>query len=312
MTVEPRSLSHLFTCPLQPISSTRGGSDADFDAMNTREMIFPAFYQTAAAWDRNPPVKSFYSGLSTFDNGAVGSPRKRSREPIDNPYGGAAMTPRSKTRLLSVVDQQQSGLDRLVAQHINAMRLEIEEKARRQSEELQATIQRRFVSKISEKDEEMRRLAKLNLSLHERIKTLSVENQLLRRLAQTSEAVSNTLRSNLQQVLSVAQAAEDRRTGCLAAAVAVEKDSAESFCGSSSCGGGEEAAEVEKKAATMEGGGRRGFPKSICRGCGEKEAYVLLQPCRHMCLCTACGSARRGCPLCGSEVTGTIHVNMLS
>lgn len=189
------------------------------------------------------------------------------------------------------------------------MRLEIEEKVRWQSIELLAAIQQRILRKILEKDEELGRVGKLNLALQERIKILCLENQLLRGLAQTSEAAANSLRINLEHVLAASHATEDPYICSAAAAV---EDDAESCCGSSG-GSGQGATEEEQTAARVGSArGSRGSPKRICRGCGEMESCVLLLPCRHLCLCTGCGSARRGCPVCGSVMTGTIRVNMLS
>lgn len=183
------------------------------------------------------------------------------------------------------------------------MRLEIEEKVRRQTKEVLAVIQQEILRRLSEKDEEVQRMGKLNLALQERIKTLSAENQLLRGLAQTSEAAANSLRINLEQVLAITHAAEDRHIS--PAAAPMEAD-AESCCGSST---GKGATEGKEQAVAQSRGGGSG-PRRACRGCGEKEPCVLLLPCRHLCLCTACGSSVRGCPICGSVMTGTVHVNM--
>lgn len=181
------------------------------------------------------------------------------------------------------------------------MRLEIEEKVRKQSKEVLAWIQQQILKKLREKEEEIQMMGNLNLALQERMKTLCVENQRLRGLAHTNEAAANSLRSSLEQVLAVAHATEDRHNVCSAAGVGEED--AESCCGS-----GKGAAE-EEAAAAESGGGGRGLRRA-CRGCGEKESCVLLLPCRHLCLCTACGSGVHGCPICGSVMTGTVHVNM--
>lgn len=178
------------------------------------------------------------------------------------------------------------------------MRLEIEEKVRQQTGELLAVIRQGILRKLMEKDEEIQKFKKLNLVQQERVENLCVENRLLWDLVQTSEAAVSSLRSDLEQVLGLAQAAEDHHI-CSGAA-AVEED-AESCCGSS---GGREAAPV---VAVEAGTG----PCRACHGCGEREPCVLLLPCRHLCLCTGCGSAHHYyCPVCGSITTGSVHVNM--
>ncbi|OWM72751.1 BOI-related E3 ubiquitin-protein ligase 1-like [Punica granatum] len=336
MAVEARHLDNLFRCQPQSISNRRDfiGSKPDGTAMyNTgttqiecaalplstpssampllhHEVIVPpALYQSTIG-DGVLPVKS-YSGLTTFNNSVPGPPRKRSRDMINYACDGSQMAPQ-KIRLVSVdqdialgTRRQQSDLDRLIAQQTERMRLEVEEKVRQQSKELLTDIHEGIARKLREKDEEIQRMGKLNWVMQERIKTLCVENQLLRSLAQTSEAAANTLRSNLEQVLAVAHVAEDRHPFS-AAAAAVEED-AESCCASSSSG--KRAAKEKDHRVAVAGSGSRG-PRGACRGCGKKEPCVLLLPCRHLCLCAACGSVLHGCPVCGSVMTGTVHVNI--
>ena len=162
---------------------------------------------------------------------------------------------------------------------------------------LVSAIQESVMKKLKEKDEEMQRMGKLNWVLQERVKSLYVENQIWRDLAQTNEATANSLRSNLEQVL--AHVSEERHvSGGGGATVA---DDAESSCGSSDHGrytlaGGEE--EVVKDSR-------------MCKKCGERESSVLLLPCRHLCLCTMCGSTLLGtCPVCDSVMNGSVHVNL--
>ncbi|KAK5826111.1 hypothetical protein PVK06_021021 [Gossypium arboreum] len=187
------------------------------------------------------------------------------------------------------------------------MRLEVEERRKRQSRMLITAIQESVMKKLKEKDEEIQRIGKLNWVLQERVKSLYVENQLWRDLAQTNEATANSLRNNLEQVL--AHAGDSGRGGAALA------DDAESSCGSSdqgwrevvppqaqgSCG-----AQDNNKAVVVGNNNRK------CRKCGEKESSVLLLPCRHLCLCTMCGSTMVGtCPVCLSLTNASVHVNML-
>lgn len=149
-----------------------------------------------------------------------------------------------------------------------------------------AAIQERAVKKLKEKDEEISRMGKLNWVLQEKVKSLVVENQLWRDLAQSNEATANSLRSNLEQVL--AHVGEER-----AAEIA---EDCESSCGSS----------AENTAVVGGCGGSR-----ACRKCGERESSVLLLPCRHLCLCAMCGSSLVGtCPVCDSVLNASLHVNM--
>ncbi|XP_022738966.1 BOI-related E3 ubiquitin-protein ligase 1-like [Durio zibethinus] len=73
-------------------------------------------------------------------------------------------------------------------------------------------------------------MEKLNWVLRERVKSLYEENQLWRDLAQTNEATTNSLRTNLEQVL--VHVGEERHVSGEGTAVALADD-AESSCGSS-------------------------------------------------------------------------------
>lgn len=166
-----------------------------------------------------------------------------------------------------------------IASQMKKIRFELEEKQNQQAKLLAAAIGEGFVKMLKEKDDQIRRMAKLNLILQERAKSLFVENRLLRELAQINEATANSLRSNLEQVLL-------QFAGEEGVSEAVEEEVA-------SCGG------------SIGGGGR-------CRKCGEGESSVLVLPCRHLCLCNGCGSGPhqvQECPVCHSSTNATLHIN---
>ncbi|KAL4339265.1 hypothetical protein GQ457_08G025190 [Hibiscus cannabinus] len=223
------------------------------------------------------------SGLTYNMNIPVLVARKRSRDSFANGFDSF-----SDSGVSSVLDndvfsqiqqQQEQDVDCFISHHTEKVRLELEERRKRQSRMLVRAIQEGVTKKLKEKDEEIQRMGKLNWVLQERVKSLYVENQMWRDLAQTNEATANSLRTNLEQVLAHAAALED---------------DAESSCGSSDQGW--------RKVAP---------PVSKCRKCGEKESSVLLLPCRHLCVCTMCGSTMVGtCPVCLSVTNASVHVNM--
>lgn len=154
-----------------------------------------------------------------------------------------------------------------------------------------SAFQENFAKKLMEKDEEIQRMGKLNWVLQERVKSLWLENQIWRDLAQTNEATANNLRSDLEQVL---------------AHVSSKDSDAESSCGSNDLAdeGGHEEVDAAPKEKTEGCSGNR-----MCRQCRVSESKVLLLPCRHLCLCTTCGSCLRNCPVCHSVINASVHVN---
>ncbi|GLU15080.1 hypothetical protein SLE2022_316070 [Rubroshorea leprosula] len=189
------------------------------------------------------------------------------------------------------IHQQQFDIDRLISQHMEKVRIEIEEKRKRQAQRIMEGIEEGVMRKIRAKEEEVEKVRKLNWALEERVKSLCIENQIWRDLAQTNEATANALRNDLEQVLA-AQAVKgecSRGAGVDEAVV----DDAESCCGNS-----------WEEDRTGEGGSR------MCRNCSKKESCVLLLPCRHLCLCAGCGSSLNVCPICKSTKNASVHVNM--
>nr|GMD09521.1 probable BOI-related E3 ubiquitin-protein ligase 3 [Ipomoea batatas]GME09742.1 probable BOI-related E3 ubiquitin-protein ligase 3 [Ipomoea batatas] len=207
--------------------------------------------------------------------------------------------------VLPIIQQYQIEIDRIVSHHTKKMKMEFEERQKQQGRILVGAIGERVMKKLKEKDDQIERMGKLNLALQERVKSLYVENQLWRDLAQTNEATANSLRSNLEQVL--AHVGDEQISGSLVGRGAVEGD-AESCCGSNHVEEEEEVGTAPPPAPENSAGVRR-----MCRRCGERESSVLLLPCRHLCLCSACGSTMfHNCPVCNSNMNATVHVNMSS
>ncbi|KAE8669765.1 putative BOI-related E3 ubiquitin-protein ligase 2 [Hibiscus syriacus] len=235
------------------------------------------------------------SGLTYNMNVPVSAPRKRSRDSFHNGFDSYSVPQKTNlSDVFSQIQQQQEDIDRFIFDHTEKVRMELEERRKRQSRILINAIQEGVMKKLKEKDEEIQRIGKLNWVLQERVKSLYVENQLWRDLAQTNEATANSLRSNLEQVLAHV------RGGAL-------EDDAESSCGSSD----DEWRKVVAAAAAEDKAVVVGNEDRKCRKCGEKESSVLLLPCRHLCLCTMCGSSMEGtCPVCLSVANASVHVNM--
>ncbi|CAH8354214.1 unnamed protein product [Eruca vesicaria subsp. sativa] len=279
--------------------------------MNHREFNLAAGevpFVTGESFAVDPLAKACFnkseSGLSyNFNSSSVlppSSKRPRRSQDLDSDahfaspvkrWPGAFGSPSSlrNAELISQIqNQQQSEIDRFVIQQTERLRIELEAHQRTQTRMLASTFQNAIAKKLKGKDDEIARMRNLNYVLQDRVKSLYVENQIWRDMAQTNEGHANNLRTNLDQVLAQVQT--------LPTAATVVEDDAESSCGS-----------------CVEGGESVKAVGGVCKRCGEREASVLVLPCRHLCLCTVCGSALlRTCPVCDSVMNTSVNVNMFS
>ncbi|XP_050370423.1 probable BOI-related E3 ubiquitin-protein ligase 3 [Argentina anserina] len=207
------------------------------------------------------------------------------------------------------IQQQQFDIDRLISQHMEKVRVEVEERRKRQARRIMESIEMGMMKRLRAKQVEIEKIGKMNWALEEKVKSLCIENQIWRDLAQTNEATANALRTNLEQVLAQIkegpnhhhQINNDNNQNDAAA------DDAQSCCGSS----GNDNDEVAGwRAVGEESGSGTSSRSRWCRNCGKEESCVLLLPCRHLCLCTVCGSSLHTCPVCKSNKNASVHVNM--
>lgn len=211
----------------------------------------------------------------------------------------------------SQIQRQQLEVDNLIAQHNEKMRLEMEERRKRNSRRIMEALEESVMRKLRAKEDEIQTIAKLNWALEERVKSLCVENKIWRDLAQTNEATANILRNNLAQVL--AQVQDDTQQRHQNGAAELVED-AQSCCGSNEneiveVGTLQKKKKKKKNVVESEEGGNN---RRLCRSCGKEEACVMLLPCRHLCLCSVCGSSQHICPVCRSIKNCSLHVNLSS
>lgn len=212
------------------------------------------------------------------------------------------------------IQQQQLEIDQFVAHHTEKVRLDIEERRKRNSRRLIAAVEEGISKRLRAKEEEIVKIAKLNWALEEKVKSLCVENQIWRELAQTNEATANALRSNLKQVLEQVVHDDYRHrttTACVDDAAALAED-AQSCCESNN----------EERRTLIDHDQNNtntninmnddcsSSNNRLCKKCGQEESCVLLLPCRHLCLCTLCASSVNTCPVCKSTKNISVHVNL--
>ncbi|KAI6706233.1 hypothetical protein NL676_009195 [Syzygium grande] len=253
-----------------------------------------------------PSVKTD-SGLSTNYNAAAdavpvpGNQHKRSRDALGDDHLNGDLLPAnhnpqkmSKASLFlgpeaaCEIQRHQLEIDRLISQHTQRLRWELEDRVKQQSKALLSSIHGSVVRKLKEKDEEIQRMGKLNWLLQEKVKSLVMENQIWRGLAQTNEAAANSLRSNLEHAL-----ARSGGVGVGVGGAGGEDDDAESCCGSNDPGrAGASGAAAAAGAAAESRRGRHGH------GHGRGGAGRAGRGSRRCCCCRAgtSASARRAGP----------------
>nr|GEW56601.1 putative reverse transcriptase domain-containing protein [Tanacetum cinerariifolium] len=159
------------------------------------------------------------------------------------------------------------------------MRSEIVEMRRRSAKRLLVAANEGLMTRLKTKQDEITRLNQLNWSLEEKLKSLLVENQIWRELAQTNEATTY----NLQQLLAQAQLQQQEQEQTL---VNDDIDDGESCCSSNKVN------------------------SNKCLRCGKKQSCMLVLPCRHLCLCNVCESTTSICPVCSSTKSAALLINM--
>ncbi|EHA8588559.1 putative BOI-related E3 ubiquitin-protein ligase 3 [Cocos nucifera] len=231
--------------------------------------------ESSLTFNNLPPISAAAAAAAPL-------PKKRSRD-SDRPLSFLGED------ISSHVHQQMLDVDRLIAHHVEKVRLELMDRRKRFARQVLVAVEERVSKRLKAKEEEIERMGKLNWALEERIKSLCVENQIWRDLAQSNEATANVLRTNLEQVLAAQATVKEEHQG------EGEAADAESCC----CGDNQEE-EIKLMNPWMR----------ACRNCRESEPSVLLLPCRHLCLCSACAPAIDACPICKCRKSGSVNVNM--
>nr|XP_043628895.1 probable BOI-related E3 ubiquitin-protein ligase 2 [Erigeron canadensis] len=184
--------------------------------------------------------------------------------------------------------QQQLEIDQFITHHTENARRQIEEMRKRNSKRLIEAAQQGIMKRLKTKEEEITKMGQLNHSLQEKVKTLTLENQIWMELAQTNEATANTLRNNLQQVLNQLQLQQDQQHDTT------------------------NINNVDDTQSSCYGSNYENNKRWLCWKCRKKEACVLLLPCRHLCVCNVCDDSGgiSICPVCKSTKSAGVHVNM--
>ncbi|KAL5997030.1 hypothetical protein ACLOJK_007956 [Asimina triloba] len=158
------------------------------------------------------------------------------------------------------------------------IRAELEQKRRSYRANIFKAVEQGMQRLLKFKDEEIAKISRRNTALEEKVKSLLMEGQIWKTVAQTNEATVTALRRDLELV----QAREG------------EGDNGE----------------VEDSMSSCDGGGRKSVVSRGCHGCGQNQISVLALPCRHLCLCSECDSMLQSCPLCMAPKSASIKVQL--
>lgn len=128
------------------------------------------------------------------------------------------------------------------------------------------------------KDQEIAKISDRNTELEEKLKTLAIDIQIWKKVAQTNEAMVMSLRRDLE--LAQVREEEEGENG------------------------------IEDDAMSNCDGQKGGSGNHICHCCRSNEISVLVLPCRHLCLCSECDRILGLCPICLSAKTTSLKINM--
>ncbi|KAI7755620.1 hypothetical protein M8C21_005008, partial [Ambrosia artemisiifolia] len=165
----------------------------------------------------------------------------------------------------SQIQQQQFEIDQFVVQHTEKVRREIVEKRRRNSMKLISTFEEGVTQILRAKEEEITNMREINHALEDKLKSLCIENQIWRELAQTNEATANTLRNNLKQVLEQLVSNEYQQHNTMAGE---DAEDAQSCCESNNDNDNDN--DNERMLVEQDSVGSN--IKRLCKRCGEAES----------------------------------------
>lgn len=156
--------------------------------------------------------------------------------------------------------------------------------------DLLSVVQQQAVKRLRVKDVELETLNQRNRELEEQVRLMSNECQVWFNYAKTTESAISGLREKLDQVLTHQNASPVLEEGY--------GDNGDQFPAA-----GEAESVYQADVDTELRASRR-----ACRVCQEREACVLLLPCRHLCLCKSCEPMIDNCPVCSSTRNASIQV----
>lgn len=204
--------------------------------------------------------------------------------------------------LAAQIRQQRDDIDHFLQAQGDQLRRALAEKRQRHYRALLGAAEESLARRMREKEVEVEKAVRRHAELEARASQLGAETQLWQARAKAQEAAAISLQAQLQQAMmkSCCNAAPPppgcsvEETGCegQGAAAAVAEDA--------------ESAYIDPDRVVVTGSAGNIGP--ICKACKKRVASVVLLPCRHLCLCTACDAMAQSCPLCSTFRSSSVEV----
>ncbi|XP_062219171.1 probable BOI-related E3 ubiquitin-protein ligase 2 [Phragmites australis] len=187
--------------------------------------------------------------------------------------------------LLSHLYRDGVEIDALIRIENERLRAGLEEARRWHVRTVVSAVERAAARRLRDAEAALEHVLMRNVELEEKLRQMSSEGQAWRGIAENHEAVAAGLRATLDQIL------QSPRAGAGTSAEGEgDADDARSCC-------------FEREESTDDVARTR-----ACKACGGADACVLLLPCRHLCLCSACEAAVDACPVCAATKNASLHV----